>query len=112
MARAEADYDWDISISYAHDDKPKGATSNWIEKFKQQLEFQIKTLSGSKYDRIYYQQTQTYNARIKSILQKVGGSEACSSSARRIGSTAGGARTRPRPLSGTTGAPPRSSSPK
>ena len=76
MARAEADYDWDIFISYAHDDKPKGAASNWIEKFKQQLEFQIKTLSGSKYDRIYYDKdTQTYNARVKSILQKVGRSK-------------------------------------
>jgi hypothetical protein len=72
MAFADADYDYDVFISYAHDDKPQGGGSNWILRFKQQLTYQINSLTGTKYNRIYFDEdVQTYNARVKSILHKV-----------------------------------------
>src|SRR5687768_9802702 len=67
-----SDCDWDIFVSYAHDDKPKiGPAANWIVKFVEGLAVELNRYTGVHFNIYFDQNAQRFNEEIGGILDKV-----------------------------------------
>lgn len=67
-----ADCDWDIFVSYAHDDKPRvGAAAKWIPRFKEALAVELNRYTGEHFSIYFDEDAQRFDDEIENILKKV-----------------------------------------
>src|SRR5688572_32352559 len=67
-----SDCDWDIFISYAHDDKPRvGPAAKWIARFKEALAVELNRYAGEHFNIYFDEDAQRFDDEIENILAKV-----------------------------------------
>ncbi|HMJ92668.1 MAG TPA: toll/interleukin-1 receptor domain-containing protein [Allosphingosinicella sp.] len=67
-----SDCDWDIFVSYAHDDKPKvGPAAKWIVRFKEALAVELNRYTGEHFNIYFDEDAQRFDDEIENILAKV-----------------------------------------